>query len=75
MSEGETGIQQLDRLYPTRYGSGDLIGLGQFILNIVENPGDPETDAENIALAILTALDDAEGRSTSSSSTTSHETK
>jgi hypothetical protein len=53
---GETAIAALDRLYPTKYGSGDLVGLGQFILNLTENPGDPETDAENIAIAVLVAM-------------------
>jgi hypothetical protein len=49
-------LQELDRMFPVRYGSGDLVGLGQFILNLTQNPSDPETDAENIAIAVLLAL-------------------
>jgi hypothetical protein len=50
-------LQELDRMFPVRYGSDELVGLGQFILNLTENPGDdPETDAENIAIAVLVAL-------------------
>ena len=53
--EEETAIETLDRIYPVRYGSANLVGLGSFILNITQNPGDPETDAENIAIAVLSA--------------------
>ena len=56
MSE-RTAIQVLDRRFPIRYGTGDLIGLGQFILNLVQHPSDdPETDAENIAIAVVGAI-------------------
>ena len=50
----EIGV--LNRLFPFRFGSGDLVGLGNFILNLTRSPGDPETDAENIAIAILVSL-------------------
>lgn len=53
-------VKELDALFPTRYGSGDLVGLGQFILNLTRHPGDPETDAENIAIAVLGALNEKE---------------
>lgn len=58
MNENEkTAIAALDRLFPTQYGSGNLTGLGQFILNLTHNPGDnPDTDAENIAIAVRDAL-------------------
>ena len=49
-------LQELDQMFPIRYGSGELVGLGQFILNLTQNPGDPETDAENIAIAVLAAM-------------------
>ena len=53
----ETGIAELDRRFPVKYGSGDLVGLGQFIVNIMLAPSDGETDAENIALAVIAAFD------------------
>ena len=56
MDDEPTAIETLDQRFPIRYGSGDLVGLGQFILNLLENPGDPETDAENIAIAVLAAI-------------------
>lgn len=53
MEDDKPAIQQLDELYPIRYNDG-LIGLGQFILNIVLNPAaDREYDAESIANAVL----------------------
>ena len=49
-------VHELDRRFPIKYGCGDLVGLGQFILNTTENPGDPETDAENIAISVIVAF-------------------
>lgn len=48
-------LDLLDRLFPVKYCEG-LTGLGSFILNLIEHPGDdPETDAENTAIAIVVA--------------------
>ena len=52
-------VHELDRAVPVRYGT-ELVGLGQFILNMTHNPsGDADLDAENIAIAIVSALDEA----------------
>lgn len=61
MAENEdTALAKLNRLFPTKFGSGDLVGLGQFILNLLLYPGDPEIDAENIASAVLAAIQESQ---------------
>ncbi len=49
-------VKELNEMFPLQFGSGDLRGLGNFILNLLQNPGDPEADAENIAIAMMRSM-------------------
>ncbi len=51
-------VKELNEMFPLQFGNGDLRGLGNFILNLLRAPGDPETDAENIAIAMMRSMDE-----------------
>lgn len=55
----KSAVDKLDRILPPlRFGgTEDLIGLGQYIRNVMQNPGpDPELNAEAVAIAVIEAF-------------------
>jgi hypothetical protein len=55
----KSAVDKLDRILPPlRFGgTEDLIGLGQFILNVMKAPDpNPEMNAEVIAVAVIEAF-------------------